>query len=236
MNRIVYVVLKKIYVIPYWFVKICRYSQSNIYSEKEKYQLVRNIVQKVNKACNVEIICKGTENLPKESGYILFPNHEGLFDVLLIVDTHERPLSFVIKKELENTILLKQIIRLLNAKTLDRSDVRQSMQIINEMAKEVGEGRNYIIFPEGTRSKEPNKPSTFKAGTFKSAMKAKSPIVPVALIDSYKPFDINDAKKVTVQIHYLKPLYYDEYKDMKSTEIADRVRTEIINEIEKNNS
>lgn len=233
MNRILYVVLKRIYIAPIWFGRICRYSRSNKHSEEEKYKIIREIVQKVNKACNVQIICTGKENLPEESGYILFPNHEGLFDVLLTIDTHEKPLSFVIKKELENNIFIKQIIKLLNAKTLDRKDVRQSMQIINEMSKEVSEGRNYIIFPEGTRSKIPNMPDQFKPGTFKSAMKAKAPIVPVALIDSYKPFDVNDTKKVTVQIHYLKPLYYEEYKNMKSIEIADKVRNRIINAIER---
>lgn len=234
MNRIVYVILKKIYVVPVWFARICKYSKSNKHTDEEKYQVLRDIVQKVNKGCNVEIVCTGKENLPKESGYILFPNHEGLFDVLLTVDTHERPISFVIKKELENTILLKQVIRLLNAKALDRSDVRQSMQVIIEMAQDVKKGKNYIIFPEGTRSKVPNKPDVFKGGTFKSAIKAKAPIVPVALIDSYKPFDINSTKKVTVQIHYLKPLYYEEYKEMKSTEIANRVREDIIKAIEQN--
>ena len=51
-------------------------------------------------------------------------------------------------------------------------------------------------------------------------MRAKAPIVPVALIDSYVPFDRNTIRKTTVQVHYLKPMYYEEYKDMKSTEIA----------------
>ena len=51
-------------------------------------------------------------------------------------------------------------------------------------------------------------------------MNAKCPIVPVALIDSYKAFDTGSIKKLTVQVHYLKPLY-DDYKAMKSSEIAE---------------
>ena len=54
---------------------------------------------------------------------------------------------------------------------------------------------------------------TFKGGSFKAATKSKCPIVPVALIDSFKPFDCNNIKKCTVQIHYLPAIYYDEYKD-----------------------
>ena len=51
-------------------------------------------------------------------------------------------------------------------------------------------------------------------------MNARCPIVPVALIDSFKAFDTHSIRKVTVQIHYLKPLYYEDYKGMKSVEIA----------------
>lgn len=50
-------------------------------------------------------------------------------------------------------------------------------------------------------------------------MKARCPIVPVALIDTYKAFDTGSAAPLTVQVHFLKPMCYDEYKDMKSTEI-----------------
>ena len=47
-------------------------------------------------------------------------------------------------------------------------------------------------------------------------MKSKA----VALIDSYKVFNIFSFGKVTTQVHYLKPILYEEYKNMKSGEIA----------------
>ena len=65
-------------------------------------------------------------------------------------------------------------------------------------------------------------------------MKSKCAIVPVALIDAYKPFDTNSIKKVTVQVHFLPPIYYEEYKDMKSVEIAEEVKNRIVKIIEKN--
>ena len=67
----------------------------------------------------------------------------------------------------------------------------------------------------------------FKAGCFKSAVKAKAPIVPVALIDSYKVFNSFNFKKVFTQVHYLKPIFYEEYKNMKTNEIALLVRERI---------
>lgn len=116
---------------------------------------------------------------------------------------------------------------------LDREDVRQALQIINSVAKEVESGRNYLIFPEGTRSKNGNLVGEFKGGSFKSATKSKCPIIPVALIDSFKPFDTKTIRPVTVQVHFLEPMYYDDYKGMKTTEIAALVRGRIQEKIHR---
>ena len=49
----------------------------------------------------------------------------------------------------------------------------------------------------------------------------------MVLIDSFKPFDTNTISPVTVQVHFLEPMYYEEYKDMKTTEIAAEVKRRI---------
>ena len=85
----------------------------------------------------------------------------------------------------------------------------------------------------GTRSKQGNKLRPFKGGTFKSAVKAKCPIVPCALIDSFKPFDQNSIAPVTVKLIYLPPIYYEEYAQMKTTEIAEIVKRRIEEAIEE---
>ena len=176
----------------------------------------------------------GVENIPKESGFMFFPNHQGMYDVLALIDGCDYPISVVSKKEVRNVPLLKQVFKIMKALFIDREDVRQSMKIIMEVSKEVAEGRNYVIFPEGTRSKNGNQVGDFKGGSFKAATKVKCPIVPVALIDSFKPFDTKSIEQVTVQVHYLEPLLYEEYKDMNTTEIAQEVRERIVRVIEKN--
>ena len=86
----------------------------------------------------------------------------------------------------------------MHAYMIDREDIRQSMQVIIDVSKEVQNGKNYLIFAEGTRSKNGNQIGSFKGGSFKAATKAKCPIVPVALIDSFKPFDT----KQSVRLRY----------------------------------
>ena len=52
-----------------------------------------------------------------------------------------------------NSYLVKQIIKLIQAQLMDRDDVRQSLQVIKQVAEEVKAGRRYVIFAEGTRSR-----------------------------------------------------------------------------------
>lgn len=232
-NRIVYLFIRRFYKVPWLFSQIIKAGNSEKYTIQERYDKVKDVCNRVNIYAHVNIKCTGAENLPKENGFILTPNHQGLFDVLLMIDTCSKPFSIVMRKDLENVPLLKQVIKALDGKAIDREDPRQGMQIIKEMSQEMMKGRNYVIFPEGTRSRNGNVPGDFKGGTFKSAVKAKAPIVPVALIDSFKPFDIKDTKSVDVQIHYLEPLYYEEYKDMKTVEIAQLVKSRIVDKIAK---
>jgi 1-acyl-sn-glycerol-3-phosphate acyltransferase len=232
MKRIIYMALCCFFRLPFWLFRIFQLCNIEKYDKETRYAFLHKITPIVIKRGRIKVLCYGLENLPKETGYIMFPNHQGLFDALLFLQTHERPFVTVMKKEVKNIFLLKQVIQLLQAEVIDREDVRQSMQVIMNMTRRVKEGENFLIFAEGTRSRKGNQLREFKGGSFKSAMNAKCPIVPVALIDSFKAFDTHSIKKQTVQIHYLKPLYYEDYQGMKSTEIAALVSSQITNTIE----
>lgn len=236
MKRIALMVIRSFFFLPYYFYNIFKLCNIEKYDAATRYAFLHRVVPIVNRRGRVTIDCHGLENLPKETGYIMFPNHQGLFDALAFLETHERPFVTVMKKETKNVFLLKQIIQILQAEVIDREDIRQSMQVIMNMTKRVKQGENFLLFAEGTRSRNGNNLLDFKGGSFKSAMNARCPIVPVALIDAFKAFDTSSIKKLTVQLHYLKPLYYEDYKDMKSTEIAELVAEKIqqtIREFEK---
>ena len=220
MKRILMMVFRNILLVPYMWIKLC-YHASHVdkYTEEEHYKMLRYITYRANKGGNVIIDVHGQENIPKENGFMFFPNHQGMYDVLAIIDACPKPFSVVAKKEVANVPFLKQVFACMKAYMLDREDVRQAMEVIINVTKEVKKGRNYLIFAEGTRSKKGNQIQDFKGGSFKAATKARCPIVPVALIDSFKPFDTNSITPVTVQVHFLEPLLYEEYKDMKKMKL-----------------
>ncbi len=232
MKRIIMMVFRNLFLVPYMWIRLC-YHASHVdkYKEEQHYELLKYITHRANKGGNVTIDAYGVENIPDENGFMFFPNHQGLYDVLAILDICPKPFSVVAKKEIANIQFLKQVFACMKAYMIDRDDIKQSLQVIINVTNEVKKGRNYLIFPEGTRSKNGNELLEFKGGSFKAATKAKCPIVPVALIDSFKPFDTNTTSQVTVQVHFLKPLYYEDYKDMNTKEIAALVRERIQNTI-----
>jgi 1-acyl-sn-glycerol-3-phosphate acyltransferase len=116
---------------------------------------------------------------------------------------------------------------------MDREDVRQSLTVIQAVIQEVKKGRNYLIFPEGTRSKNGNTMGEFHGGSFRCAIKAKCPIVPVAFVDSFRVLDQKGSKPLTVHISYLEPIAYEEYQGMNTTDLAAMVKARIQAELDR---
>ena len=228
MNRIATMILKNLHIVPGAFIKLWRYAANpEKYTEMEMWSHIHYIMKRAIMGGNIDLQVTGIENLPEEDGFMLYANHQGMFDVVAIAGTWERPLAAVLKKELGDVPLLKQIRLCTNSFAMDREDVRQSLEVIQNVTKEVQKGRNYLIFPEGTRSKNGNVMGEFHGGSFRCAVKAKCPIVPVALLDSHRVLDEKGSAPVKVQLHYLDPIPYEEFAGLKATEVAALVKQRI---------
>lgn len=228
-------VLKNILRVPGLYWKLCRYAKhTERYPEMEKYTHIRRIMNLAVRSGNIDLQVYGKENIPQENGFLMCGNHQGMFDVVALVAAYEGPLAAVFKKELSNVPFLKQIIACSKSFSMDREDVRQSLTVIQAVTKELKEGRSYLIFPEGTRSKNGNQMADFHGGSFRCATKAKATILPFAFIDSYKVLDQKGSKPVTVQLHFMEPIPYEEYKDMNTTELAAMVKGRIQKIIDAN--
>ena len=233
MNRIVTMVLKNLPIVPGAWQKLCRYAKHpERYSEEEMYRHIQYILKRAVRGGNIDLQVSGTENIPKEGGFMLYANHQGMFDVLAVAATCDIPVGAVLKKELYDIPFLHQVAICTKSFPMDREDVRQSLTVIQSVIREVEAGRNYLIFPEGTRSRNGNQMGQFHSGSFRCATRSKCPIVPVALVDSFKVLDQKGSKPVTVQIHYLKPICWEEYGNLKTTELAALVKERIAQAIE----
>lgn len=227
MLRIVMLVIRGIFSLPSWFIRMKKIEHDPQVSKEERYALAQRIARWIMRHGNITPVISGTENLPAKSGYLIAPNHQGLFDPVIICYSHDHYLTAVVKIELTKTFFVRDLIDLLEALPMDRKDLRQSMKVIRQVTENLKNGITTLIFPEGTRSKQGNVMGEFKGGSFKSAVNAKADIVPVCLIDCYQVFDRNSIRHVSPQIHYLKPISYEEYQDLSTAEIAELVQARI---------
>lgn len=217
---------------PIWLFTIHRMGrQEDSHTRQERYDYIARMVKRIIRYGRVNLVIKGQENIPDHDGFIIFPNHQGLFDMLALFASCPRPLSVVIKKEAANWILVKDVLAATRSLSMDREDIKSQVKVISEVGKRAKAGENFVIFAEGHRSRKGNEILEFKSGTFKSATKASCTIVPVALINSFRPFDINSLKRETVEVHYLKPIDLEEYFSMNTAQIAQMVQNRIEEEI-----
>lgn len=234
MVRFIYVIFVCFFLIVYYIPKMMYYTQHpEKYTETDCYRLAVKLITKMKKRGRIETKVYGIENLPKKNGYIMFSNHQGKYDALGIMAAHEQPCTVVMEKDKSGVILTKQFINLIRGKRLDRNDIRQQIQVFDCISKEVTDGRRYLIFPEAGYDRNKNQLQEFYAGCFRTAIKAKCPIVPVAIWDSYKPFGENSLKRVITEVHFLEAIPYQDFQGMKTQEIKDLVANRIAYELDR---
>ncbi len=236
MSNYVITIIKNLHRIIYYVVKAriwMRHPEKH--SQQERYDVCRQMVTDMNGSMGYKTIAYGLDKLPKDGGYIMYPNHQGKYDVPGILSVHDEPCSFIMDEAKAHIILVAEFLMLVDGKSIILDDLRQTLRVFQEMAKEIQtQGKKFILFPEGGyKENNQNIVEHFKPGSFKLAQMAKAPIVPVALVDSYKVYNSPHKGPVTTYVYYLDPIYYEDYKGMKTTEIAERVENRIKDKIKE---
>ena len=90
----------------------------------------------------------------------------------------------VAKIETKKMFLINILAKILGNFFLDRENIRQSLQLMKDLEAFLKANPNVgvVIFPEGTRTKDPNLAiDEFKAGTFKVAYKVEADVIPCVM-------------------------------------------------------
>ncbi|MEZ0225436.1 MAG: lysophospholipid acyltransferase family protein [Alphaproteobacteria bacterium] len=125
---------------------------------------------------------KGIENLPKTGGFIIASKHQSAYETLKIPFTKQFNYPvIVLKKELTKIPLWGLYPKRMGLIAIDRGQGMESMRAMTEgCRKAIADGRNVIIFPQGTRV-TPGAVKPYKAGLAKIYKDLQVPIVPMAL-------------------------------------------------------
>ena len=148
--------------------------------DKVSRALIRWIFRVILFFTGTKITVEGQENIPKDRAVLYIGNHRSYFDILVTYTTVPGSCGFVAKKELSRIPLLKNWMELIHCLFLDRSDIKQGLQMILSGCEEIKSGTSICIFPEGTRGKTESELELgeFHNGSFKMATKTGCPIIP----------------------------------------------------------
>lgn len=225
-------------VICNYFLWINRYARHpEKYDLSKRYYKARKLINYALKIFKSDVIVIGADKVPNEI-CCFYANHVGACDPLPFFKALEnKPIAFVGKVEIKKMPFVGKVFTAIDSLFLDRSDLKQQLRVMMSVEKSLKEkSTSWVIYPEGTRNKDTNKQMrTFHHGTFRSAVKAEVPLVPVVEYGSFRLLKFKgNLKKYPTIIKFLDPIYPSEYLDKKTEEIAKIVESRIQTELDYN--
>ncbi len=192
-------------------------------SDWEKNKVPRSWSSRLLQIVGADVQVLGGENLP--TGAVLFvANHVGSFDIPVLIAHLPKPFGFISKIEVLKIPIVGSWMKIMNCVFLDRKNRNDSTKAIGTGVDVLKNGHSLLIFPEGTRSKGgPIRP--FKAGSFRLALDAGVPIVPIAIRGTAEIMEKNKniMKPARVFVHILPALEFDSFKSKSSKDLAEEV-------------
>ena len=197
----------------------------------DRWNVARKVGMKIVRLTNASVQTFGTENLPREGGYLLLPNHQGRFDGLAVTCAHKAMISFILDEKRSDMIMEGDYMRLSESVPIALGDARKCMESFRKVRDRVIKGDRFCVFPEGGYVDNGNTMREFRTGCLHYVKEMKCPLVPVCIYDSWKVYNyrrLRDAfRHVDVQVHILKPIMPEEYEDLSKPEIAALVKGRI---------
>ena len=213
--------MKTIKIIKVLPVFIFAWISSLIYEKKtqEESQIrLEKWSRFVLKYLGYDLTVKGAKQIPKKETIYFVSNHQGTLDPVLVLASCPVHLAFISKKENEFLPVFGRWARNIGTIHFDRESREGNVHMLRQAARELKQKKNFLIFPEGTRSKG-DMMNEFKPGALLPAYLSKATIVPVVLKKAYVlDTDIKNIKNL--EIEYGKPIHADEYKKISQEEFA----------------
>lgn len=176
----------------------------------------------------------GRENIDRKKAYVMISNHQSILDILVIYRIFVH-FKWVAKASLFKLPVIGWNMKLNRYIRIERSSMKSQRKMIRECMENIRNGNSVMIFPEGTRSGN-GRLRSFKDGAFLIALYQKADIVPMVLDGTFGAVPENKIiprSKRRFYLHIMKPVPYDDFKDMTaheaSTYISRMMEEELVN-------
>lgn len=177
------------------------------------------------RTCMVDVGIEGAERLEPGRTYVFASNHQSLFDTPIVFAY--LPVSFRIlyKKSLNRIPFLGWHLFLSGHIGVERENPTKARQSLDHAAERIRKGTSVVVFPEGTRSYD-GVMRNFRKGSFRLAIKAGTPVVPITIADSHR---VMKRGRVTVYPRKVRltidaPIDVEGFDEARAAALAERVR------------
>jgi 1-acyl-sn-glycerol-3-phosphate acyltransferase len=149
------------------------------------YRLSRFCIRFSGWLCGVSVATRGKEKIVPGKTYVFLSNHQGNFDGPVLCHAIPRDWKALIKKEMMRLPVLSLVLKQVQFVPIERLNPQKAHSGIEFGARLLMEGKSFVAFPEGTRSRD-GRLGEFKKGVFVMAIKAQVPVIPITIIGSAK--------------------------------------------------
>jgi 1-acyl-sn-glycerol-3-phosphate acyltransferase len=194
------------------------------------FRKIGNVMTLVNPSWKLLISGEPVPN--PRTPYVVVCNHQSLADIPFISNLPWE-MKWMAKEELFRIPILGWMMRWSGDIAVDRKDARSGVRALNKAKTMLAQKCSVMIFPEGTRTQD-GRVRQFWEGAFHLAIKAKVPILPLAIEgsrDCIPKHSWRFGERSDVFLKILPPIDTSSYSLEDVGRLRDSVRTAIMTQI-----
>lgn len=208
------------------------------YPFEYRYAIVRKMVLYVLRHFHVDYKVDGFNNFSDlNQKCLIVSNHHSDADPLIMVALHEKPITFISKKEAFDFPIVGNALRALEAFSLDRDNLMNQISQIRDIVAHLKDESkpNLLVYIEGTRNRHPEDGCLqFHAGTLKISKMANVPVIPMTIYGTSRILSGKSyLKKYPVFVEYMPKIEYFNYENFDTNEEAAKLRKQIDKRIDE---
>ena len=178
----------------------------------------------------IKVKSSGRDVVNRRTPYIFMSNHLSFLDGPLLFWLIPQAIRVILKKEVFRIPVLGQGMRFVGFVPVDRRGVRGGKKSIDRAAHLMRErGYSYLIFPEGTRTRD-GRTQAFKRGGFFLALESGAAIVPITIGGTYElmPRGTIFPRRGKVDVLFHPPVPVMGYDQQNMQTLIDKVKDMIV--------
>lgn len=238
MFRFYFTIISQLPYALYYYIKMRKIIKEDKLTLEEKFAFCTKVAKRINKGGNVCVRYYGKENVRNDTkeGILFIANHQGRYDGIAVYTAlQDFPFSLLADKNRINFPIYREIFLMTQGIIVDYYDLRKQIILMKEMGERLSQGNSFLAFIEGKYGDNKNNLQEFKTGVLRPAYQSKCKIIPVVLYDTYKVYSISSLKRIYPEVHFLEPIYYEEYKNYEKKELSEIIKTRMQNKIDEIN-